>query len=117
MSIFNATVSGFEAVVKAYATGGLPLGIIVGALAAANIAAIASAPLPSLAIGTNYVKSDGLAKLHKGESVVPARVTGHYTQGARMPQQNDNSVIIRNGDLKIMTDYSIHLDKRLRGVA
>lgn len=119
LGIFNATVSMFEGVAKALSLGpaGLPLVPIVKALGLANIAAIASAPLPSLAIGTNYVKSDGLAKLHKGESVVPARVTGHYTQGARMPQQNDNSVIIRNGDLKIMTDYSIHLDKRLRGVA
>lgn len=118
LGIFNATVSMFEGVAKALSLGpaGLPLVPIVKALGLANIAAIASAPLPSLAIGTNYVKSDGLAKLHKGESVVPARVTGHYTQGARMPQQNDNSVIIRNGDLKIMTDYSIHLDRRLRGV-
>ncbi len=119
LGIFNATVSMFEGVAKAIALGpaGLPLVPFIKAIGALNIAAIASAPLPSLAIGTNYVKSDGLAKLHKGESVVPARVTGHYTQGARMPQQNDNSVIIRNGDLKIMTDYSIHLDKRLRGVA
>lgn len=117
LGIFNATVSMFEGITKALSTGNIPLSFLIGAMGAANIAAIASAPLPSLAIGTNYVKSDGLAKLHKGESVVPARVTGHYTQGARMPQQNDNSVIIRNGDLKIMTDYSIHLDKRLRGVA
>lgn len=117
LGIFNATVSMFEGITKALSTGNVPLSILIGALGAANIAAIASAPLPSLAIGTNYVKSDGLAKLHKGESVVPARVTGHYTQGARMPQQNNNGVTIRNGDLKIMTDYSIHLDKRLRGVA
>jgi len=118
LGIFNATVSMFEGVAKALALGpaGLPLVPLIKALGLVNIAAIASAPLPSLAIGTNYVKSDGLAKLHKGESVVPARVTGHYTQGARMPQQNNNGVTIRNGDLKIMNDYSIHLDRRLRGV-
>jgi hypothetical protein len=116
LGIFNATVSTFEGVARALSTANLPLAAIIGALGAAQIAAIASAPLPSLAIGTNYVKSDGLAKLHKGEAVVPARVTGHFTQGARMPQQNQNGVTIRNGDLKIMSDYSIHLDRRLRGV-
>ena len=41
----------------------------------------AQAALPSLAIGTDMVKSDGLAMLHKGEAVVPANVvSGGYTE-------------------------------------
>lgn len=116
LGIFNATIGMFEGVAKAIALGpaGLPLVPFIKALGALNIAAIASAPLPSLAIGTNFVKSDGLAKLHRGEAVVPARVTGHFTQGARK-QESDNSVTIRNGDMKIVSDYNIMLDKRVRG--
>lgn len=117
LGVFNATISMFEGVAKAIALGpaGVPLIPFIKFLGLANIAAIASAPLPSLAIGTNYVKSDGLAKLHKGESVVPARVTGHYTEGSKRQTGNSGEVTIRNGDLKIMSDYSIHLDRRLRG--
>jgi hypothetical protein len=36
--------------------------------------AIMASVAPSLAIGTNMVQSDGLAMLHKGEAVVPAKV-------------------------------------------
>ena len=32
--------------------------------------------VPSLAIGTNLVQSDGIAQLHRGEAVVPAQVAG-----------------------------------------
>ena len=34
----------------------------------------AGVPTPSLAVGTNLVQSDGLAMLHKGEAIVPAKV-------------------------------------------
>ncbi|GAA5417917.1 hypothetical protein Pryu01_02995 [Paraliobacillus ryukyuensis] len=34
--------------------------------------------IPSLDVGTNLVKSDGLAMIHKGEQVVPAKHTGPY---------------------------------------
>ncbi|MBK9043040.1 MAG: tape measure protein [Saprospiraceae bacterium] len=82
--IFNATVSMFEGIAKALTLGpaGLPLIPLLKGLGLAQIAAIASAPLPSLAIGTDYVKSDGLAQLHKGEAVVPADVVnGGFTGG------------------------------------
>jgi hypothetical protein len=74
LGIFNATVSMFEGVAKALALGpvGLPLVPLIKALGLVNIAAIASAPLPSLAIGTNYVKS--CPQSCTKESVVPARV-------------------------------------------
>ena len=76
-AIFSATVNAANAVVKALTAGpilGPILAGLIGGLAAAQIAAIAAAPLPSLAIGTDLVKSDGLAMLHKGEAVVPAVV-------------------------------------------
>ena len=74
----------FEGIAKALTLGpaGLPLIPLLKGLGLAQIAAIASAPLPSLAIGTDYVKSDGLAQLHKGEAVVPADVVnGGFTGG------------------------------------
>jgi TP901 family phage tail tape measure protein len=37
--------------------------------------------IPSLNIGTNLVMSDGLAEIHKGESIVPARVKGGGYRG------------------------------------
>ena len=79
--IFNAIVSAFEGAAKALAIGpaGIPLAGVIKALGFANAAAIAAAPLPSLAIGTNMVKSDGLANIHKGEAIVPAKVvSGGY---------------------------------------
>jgi hypothetical protein len=40
--------------------------------------------LPSLAIGTDMVKSDGLAMIHKGEAIVPANVVrGGYSGGGQ----------------------------------
>mgnify|MGYP006327292027 FL=1 len=38
------------------------------------VRAIASKGIPSLAIGTNFVQRDGLANIHKGEAIVPAKV-------------------------------------------
>lgn len=77
--IFQATVSMLISVAKAAELGpifGLPAAAVMKALGIANIAAIAAAPLPSLAVGTDYVKSDGMAYLHRGEAVVPADVVG-----------------------------------------
>lgn len=39
--------------------------------------------VPSLAIGTNMVKSDGLAQIHKGEAIVPADVVKGGFSGGR----------------------------------
>lgn len=75
-SIFQAIISTFEGVARALALGpaGIPLVPYIKGLGLANVAAIAAAPLPSLAIGTNRVKSDGLAQIHKNEAIVPAKV-------------------------------------------
>ena len=55
LGIANATISGVEAVMAAIAasplTGGLPWSAIVGGLAAANVATIASTPIPTFADG------------------------------------------------------------------
>lgn len=74
--VFAATISLFEGIARTLALGpaGVPLLPYIKALGIANIAAVAAAPLPSLEIGTNRVKSDGLAKIHKGEAIVPAKV-------------------------------------------
>ncbi|MBK7789137.1 MAG: hypothetical protein IPJ54_11265 [Saprospiraceae bacterium] len=74
--IFDATIAAALAVANALKLGpiGIPLAAVMGALGLAQVAAIAAAPLPSLAIGTNRVKSDGLAQIQRGEAIVPARV-------------------------------------------
>ena len=74
--VFAATISLFEGIARTLALGpaGVPLLPYIKALGIANIAAVAAAPLQSLEIGTNRVKSDGLAKIHKGEAIVPAKV-------------------------------------------
>jgi tape measure domain-containing protein len=73
-ALFDATINGTLAVIKALGQGGPVLAAVVGGLVAAQIAAIAAQPLPSLAIGTDLVKRDGLAMIHKGEAIVPANV-------------------------------------------
>lgn len=74
-AIFDATINGALAALKVLSQTGNPiLAAVVGALAAAQVAAIAAQPLPSLAIGTDLVKRDGLAMIHKGEAIVPANV-------------------------------------------
>lgn len=74
--IFDATISAAQAVARALSLGpaGLVLAPIMAALGAAQIAAIAATPLPSLAIGTNRVNRSGLAEIHRGEAIVPADV-------------------------------------------
>lgn len=54
--------------------------------------------VPSLAIGTNMVRSDGLAQLHKGEAVVPASVVGGGFRGG----SNDFKVHVANIGRELM---------------
>lgn len=86
--VFAAVIGMFEGVARALALGpaGLPLIPFIKALGLANIAAIAASPLPSLAIGTNSVRSDGLAQIHKGEAIVPAKVASGGFSGAGAQQ-------------------------------
>ena len=85
-AIFSAIVSGASAVVQALNTPliGPLLAKITAGLVAAQIATIAATPLPSLAIGTDMVKSDGMAMIHRGEAIIPANVVkGGYTGGGQ----------------------------------
>jgi len=113
-AIFGATVNAANAVVKALTAGpilGPILAGLIGGLAAAQIAAIAAAPLPSLAIGTDLVKSDGLAMLHKGEAVVPANVVkGGFSQGG-IAQVSGR---IQGTDIILVSDYAMNFKNRIR---
>lgn len=110
--IFQATVSMLISVAKAAELGpifGLPAAAVMKALGIANIAAIAAAPLPSLAIGTDYVKSDGMAYLHKGESVVPADVVGGgFTRNMQLFS------VIRGNDIYMINERNQALAQRLK---
>jgi hypothetical protein len=65
-----------------------PIGAVIagiGLIAVSSIVKnIISKGVPSLAIGTDMVKSDGLAMIHKGEAIVPANVVrGGYNGGGQ----------------------------------
>jgi len=118
--IFNATVSMFAGVGKAIELGpaGLPLIPLIKGLGLANIAAIAATPLPSLAIGTNRVLTDGIAQIHKGEAIVPAKVVegGFVNKVAQQAQRLAVEVYgsLRGNDLVLATQYSQNEISRLR---
>lgn len=53
-----------------------------GALAiSAGVGAAAVGMIHKFDVGTNYVLNDGLAMIHKGETIVPAQGSGPYTGG------------------------------------
>lgn len=114
-AIFSATVNAANAVVKALTAGpilGPILAGLIGGLAAAQIAAIAAAPLPSLAIGTDLVKSDGLAMIHKGEAIVPANVAkGGFSGGNGIAQVSGR---IQGTDIILVSDYAMNFKNRIR---
>ena len=60
-ALFQATIDGISAVVNAYSEGGPILAAVVGVAVAAEIAAIAAAPLPTFKEG-GMVKEHGLLK-------------------------------------------------------
>jgi len=106
-AIFSATIAGATEVVKV--SGNPILAGIVAGLVAAQIAAIAATPLPSLAVGTDMVKSDGLAMLHKGEAVVPADVVGGgFSRGGELYGR------LSGIDLLLSNRYAEGYYKRLR---
>lgn len=83
-AIFSAVIAGANAVVQALSVPiiGPVLAKVVAGLVAAQIGFISAQPLPSLNVGTDLVKKDGLAMIHKGEAIVPANVVkGGFTGG------------------------------------
>jgi hypothetical protein len=96
-----------------------PVGAAAAIAAGTALIAISSAiqsnlakKLPSLAIGTDYVKQDGLAMLHKGEAVVPADVAG----GGFSRAGGSTEVFGRLSgiDLLLSNQYAAGYQKRLR---
>lgn len=114
--IFSATVSMFQGIAAALSLGpaGVPLIPFIKGIGIANIAAIASTPLPSLSVGTNYVKSDGLAQIHRGEQIVPAKVVAGGYSGAGGGGSNHSITEIKGNDLRILGQMQVYLDKRIR---
>ncbi len=112
-AIFSATIAGANAILQALAVPiiGPVLAKVTAGLVAAQLAAIAATPLPSLAIGTDYVKQDGLAMLHKGEAVVPADVAGGgFSRGGMV----NVSGRIQGTDILLVSDYAMDFKTRIR---
>lgn len=92
-----------------------PIGAIiagVGLIAVATIVkGIISKGVPSLAIGTDLVKSDGLAMIHKGEAIVPAEVAKGGFSGSGGTQIFGR---LSGIDLLLSNDYAKTYQSRLR---
>ncbi len=57
-----------------------PFNVAIAAAAGAAVSGLFNKLVPQLAIGTNFVQNDGIAQLHRGESVIPAQVAqGGFT--------------------------------------
>ena len=113
-ALFSATIAGANAVLQALAVPliGPVLAKITAGLVAAQLAFIAATPLPSLAIGTDMVRSDGLAMIHKGEAIVPADVAkGGYTGGGGIANVVGR---IQGTDIILASDYSMNFKNRIR---
>lgn len=104
-----------EALQKLFTAGGGVGAVIagIGLIAVATIVkGIISKGVPSLAIGTDLVKSDGLAMLHAGEKVVPADVVkGGYTGGNGIAQVAGR---IQGTDIILVSDYAMNFKNRIR---
>ena len=113
-ALFSATIAGANAVLQALAVPliGPVLAKITAGLVAAQLAFIAATPLPSLAIGTDLVKSDGLAMIHKGEAIVPADVAkGGFSGGNGIAQVSGR---IQGTDIILVSDYAMNFKNRIR---
>ncbi len=97
-SIFSATVNTAAAIIKAMVKpggwAGLGLSVLAGAMGAAQIAAIASQPLPSFAVGTANVPEDMIANIHKGETIIPRPFAEDVRKGKISIGDNSAKTII-----------------------
>ena len=104
-----------EALQKLFTAGGGIGAVIagIGLIAVATIVkGIISKGVPSLAIGTDLVKSDGLAMIHKGEAIVPADVAkGGFSGSGGMAQVSGR---IQGTDIILVSDYAMNFKNRIR---
>lgn len=89
LAIFEATINGAAAVVSAFNEGGPVLAGIVGASVAAQIAAIASQPLPQFEEG-GFVDNQGYisGRSHKAGGVLIEAEGGEYITSKKYAQKN-----------------------------
>lgn len=109
LALFQAVVDGAAAINKAFRDGGLPLSILVGLLVAAQVAAIASKPIPAFKKGTKnapkgpalvgeagpellytkgrleYAHKPMVVDLERGDKVIPALDTARILSNWRIP--------------------------------
>lgn len=110
----NGVLGGIEGAVNGVAKGinSLPSfdipdwvpGIGGGSFGLPNVPTLSLPKVPSLDVGTNRVKADGLAMLHKGEAVVPKKYNPAVDNRTR---NNDGS-----NDQPIKVEVPVHLDGR-----
>ena len=93
-----------------------PIGAIIAGVGLIAVGAIVkniiAKGVPSLDVGTDLVKSDGLAMIHKGEQIIPANVAkGGYTGGG-----GGNQIYGRLSgiDLLLSNEYAKSYHSRLR---
>lgn len=80
IGLINAFIDGFNSIKISVPSVDIPL---VGKVGGFTIGMPQIPRIPALAIGTDMVKESGLATIHKGESVVPAKVNrGGYSGGS-----------------------------------
>lgn len=109
LALFQATIDGAAAIVKAFRDGGIPLGIFTSALVAAQIAAIATKPIPAFKDGTKnapsgpalvaeagpelwfhngklqYLDSPQIVDLNRGDKIIPAMDTAKILSNWNVP--------------------------------
>lgn len=114
-ALFEATINGASAIVSAYRIG-LPFAIVVGALVAAQIAAIAATPIPKffkgvigLKRGKNPKGRDTIpAMLNEGESVMTTEETKqHRPVLEAIRNKTFDKMYIRRGKMEQRTLSSI----------
>lgn len=95
-----------------------PFAAIAAGTALVILSTIASNSLkkgPSLAIGTDYVKSDGFAQIHKGEAIVPAKVVEGGFKGNGVSNSNIKIYGTLSGqDIILSNRYGIDSANRYR---
>lgn len=121
-SIFDATINTANAITRALATGGPILATIVGALGAAQIAAIASAPLPALAGGAlvsgpnTVLVGEYPGANNNPELIAPVKNVQKYiveaVQGAGGSSSQELHSFISNDDIMLATKRGEYRQKR-----